>query len=232
MADFLSYFDFAMDIVCFMPPINEVESITVTRDQAILFAFGALGLLVVAITGAAMKEVFSGNPAIAVVMAICVSAIGFIGLDQEALKGVFLAGYPPLVIALRFGEGVIVGERTSAYLRWWHGILLLAVVVGLYQILKPLSPDTLATLKGGWAVFGVVVASFAWTRVMAGAPLFRNPFCLIAVFAVFASTLAYVSTSPFERAIYQWALPGGLLVGIIERRVSPHVPDDAPTEDT
>ena len=224
MTDFMSYLDFAMDIVCFMPPIDEVEAITLTRDQAILIAFGAIGLLVVAVTAAAMKEMFSESPAIAVIMAICVTAIGFIGLDQEALKGIFLAGYPPMVIALRFGEGAIVGERTSAYLRWWHGILLLAVIVGLYYILKPLPTDTLAAIKGGWAVFGVVVASFVWTRIMADAPLFQSPFCLIAVFAVFASTIAYVSTSPFERAIYQWALPGGLLIGIIARRVSPSRP--------
>ncbi len=78
----------------------------------------------------------------------------------------------------------------------------------------------MALAKGGWALFGAVVAAFMWTRMVADAPIFRSPFSVISVFAVFVSTLAYVSASSVERSLYQWSLPIGLVVGIIVSRVS------------
>ena len=222
MNDFLSFFDFAMDMVCLMPPLDKVTAIFLTREQAILIALIAIGILVGAVIAAVTKGIFSNNSAAGVIVAIGITVIGFSGLKEETLRGIFLALYPPMVIVLRFGEGATIGARTSSYLRWWHGILLLAIIGGLHYILKPFPTDTLVAIKGGWAFFGVLLASFMWTRRLADDPPFNSPFCLIGVFAVFASTLAYVSTSHFERTIYQWALPIGLLIGIVARRISPH----------
>lgn len=207
-----------------IPPIDEVEAIRLTRDQAILIAIGSMGLLVLAITAAAIKDAFPGNAATAVVMSLCIIGIGFIGLkriEHDMVKSIFLGGYPAMVIALRCGEGAIVGNKVSQYLRWWHSIVIVGVIVGLYYVLKPLPSETLAIVKGGWALFGVGLAAFLWTRTMAKAPIFQNPLSIIAVFAVFSSTLVYVSVSSFERSFYQWALPVGLLLGVIGRRVPP-----------
>ena len=183
-----------------------------------------MGFLVFAITTVAMKDVFSGNMTTAVIMSLCMLGIGFIGLkriEHNMVKSIFLAGYPAMVITLRCGEGAIVGSKASQYLRWWHSILIAGVIVGLYYVLKPLSIETLAIVKGGWALFGVGLAAFLWTHTMAKSPVFQNPLSIVAVFAVFASTLVYVSVSSFERSLYQWALPVGLLLGIIGERVSP-----------
>ncbi len=225
MSDFFSFLDFAIDIVCMMPPIHAVEDIILTRDQSILIAFCAMGFLVVTVTAVAMKDIFTDSPLIPVVIVVCVAGIGFIGLKQQMIREIFMTAYPPMVIALRVGEGAIVGDRTSPYLRWWHSILFLTVIIGLYCLLRSLPSNSLAAIKGCWALFGVIAASIVWTRMMADAPFFRSHLCLIAVFAVFASTLAYVSASPLERAVYQWALPGGMVIGIIARRHSPRRPN-------
>ncbi len=193
-----------------------------SRDQSILIAFGALLVLVVAITAGAMKYAFSENPLIATVMAICVAAIGFIGLKQEMLKGIFLAAYPPMVVSIRFTEGAIVGAKTPSHLRFWHGILFLALVAGLYFILKSLPDEKLVKIQYGWAVLGILLASLLWTRTIADGLPSQGFFCLIGVFIVFASTLAYVSASPLERVLYKWALPFGLLIGIVCRTFPHH----------
>lgn len=220
MQDFLSYLDFVVDMVCLMPPLDKVKDIGLTRDLSILLACGAIGLLALGIIASAMKDAFSGNSAVPVVMAICVAGIGFIGLGQDTIKGIFVTAYPPTVIALRLGEGALVGERASGYLRWWHAILLLSFLIGLYGVFISIPSEALLALKGGWAIIGLLLTSFAWTRMIADNEPFRGSFCTIGVFLVFASTLAYVSTSALERAIYQWALPAGLTVGIIGGRLS------------
>lgn len=213
-----------MDIVCMIPPIDEVESIRLNRDQAILIAIGSMGFLVFAITVAAIKDAFPGNAVMAVIMPLCIIGVGFIGLNRlehNMVKSIFLTGYPAMVITLRCGEGAIVGNKVSQYLRWWHTIVIAGVIVGLFYVLKPLPVETLSIIKGGWAFLGVGLAAILWTRTMAKAPIIQNPLSIIAVFAVFSSTLVYVSVSSLERSFYQWALPVGLLLGVISRRVSP-----------
>ena len=220
MPDWMSFFDFAMDIVCMMPPLDEVDAITLTRDHCIYVSLGAISLLVLAITISALKQAFPANTALAVVAAVCVVGIAFLGLDREMLKSMFLVGYPAMVIALRFGAGAIIGGRTARHLHWWHSLVLAGVVAALYYLLKPLPNETLALARGGWALFGAGLAAFFWTRMMRHSPIFQGPFSIICIFAVFASTLVYVSASPFERTCYQWALPLGLVVGIAGGRVS------------
>lgn len=225
MSDLMTFLDFAMDILCMMPPLDEIDAITITRDQAILVSLGAIGFLVLAISISALKEAFPENTGVAIVAAICVVGIGFIGIKQEMLKEIFLACYPPMVIVLRFAEGAIVGGKTSRHLRWWHSILFVVVIIGLYYLLEPLPIEKLAFVKGGWALFGAGLAAFILTRMMADSSVFQSPFSIISIFLVFASTLVYVSVSPLERSFYQWTLPIGLVVGIIYGRVSPHNAD-------
>ncbi len=226
MPDLISFVDFVIDVVCMMVPLDEVEALGVTRDESVLILLAAIGLLVLSITICASKEMFPNKPGVAVVVAVCVVVLGYIGLDREMLKdGVFLAGYPPMVITLRFAEGAIVGGRTTQHLRWWHSLLLGGAITAAYFLLRLLPGETMALAKGGWALFGAVVASFAWIRMVADAPIFRSPFSVISVFAVFVSTLAYVSASSFERSLYQWSLPIGFVVGIIGGRMSRQGPD-------
>ena len=230
MTDLMTFLDFAVDIVCMMPPLDEIDAITITRDQAILVSLGAIGLLIVAITISALKEAFPENTAVAIVVATCVVGIGFIGIKQEMLKGLFLAFYPPMVIVFRFAEGAIIGCKTSRHLRWWHSILCVVVIIGLYYLIKPLPIENLAFVKGGWALFGAGLAAFIWTRMMADSSVFQSPFSIISIFLVFASTLVYVSVSPLEHSFYQWTLPIGLVVGIIYGRVLPHNAEPPPSD--
>lgn len=222
MQDLISFFDFAMDILCMMPPLDDIEAITLSRDQAIFVSLVAIGFLVFAIMISASKKAFPGNRGVAIIMAICIFVIGFIGLEIEILKGLFLACYPVMVICLRFGEGAIMGSRVSRYLRWWHFILLLGFIAILYYFLKTLRIDNLAFVKGGWALFGAGLAAFIWTRKLTGESIFQDTLSIIAVFIVFMSTLVYVSTSTFERSFYQWSLPIGFIVGIVRTHLSPH----------
>ena len=82
--------------------------------------------------------------------------------------------------------------------------------------------DALAAAKGVWAFFGAGLAAFVWTRMLKDSTMFSSPFAIVALYAVFLSTVLYVSTSPFERALYQCVLPGGLLIGIVVMRISEH----------
>ena len=221
MSDLLTFLDFVMDILCMMPPIDEVEAIQLTRDHAILIAIGSIGLLIFAITVSAMKDAFPANMVTPIVISLCILGIGFIGLkrmEHDVIKSMFLAGYPPMVIVLRCGEGAILGGKASQYLRWWYSILIVGVFVGAYFALKQLPVETIAYIKGGWAIIGAGVAAFLWSITMAKTPLFKNPLCIIGIFAVFASTLVYVSVSTFEQSLYKWALPVGILLGIVTAR--------------
>ena len=204
-----------------MPPLNDLDTITITRNQAIFVSLGALGFLVLAIAISALKDAFPGNPGVAIVIAVCVVGLGFIGIKQEMLKGIFLAFYPPMVISLRFAEGAVVGGKTLHHLRWWHSIFFVVFIIGLYYLVKTLSIEKLIFVKGGWALFGAILAAFIWTRILADSSIFQSPFSIIATFLVFASTLVYVSVSPLEGSFYRWALPVGLVVGIIYGKVSP-----------
>jgi len=205
-----------------MPPLDDIEAITLSRDQAILVSLGAIGFLILVVTISALKEAFPGNTGVAIIIAIGVVGIGFIGVEKEILKGVFLVGYPTMVISLRFIEGAIVGGRASRHLRWWHFIFLLVFIAGLYYLLKQLPIENIAFVKAGWALFGAGLAAFIWTRKLAESSFFQNPLSIIAIFMVFSSTLVYVSASSFERSFYQWSLPIGFIVGIIIGRLSPH----------
>ncbi|MGE3424785.1 MAG: hypothetical protein AB7N24_22270 [Dehalococcoidia bacterium] len=218
MPDLISFVEFVVDIACLMVPLDEVETFGVTRDQSILVSLSAIGLLVLSITFSAAKEMFPGNAGVAVVVAFCVVGLGLLGLDGEMLKGLFVAAYPPMVIAMRFAEGAILGARTSWHIRWWHPLLMVVAIVAAFYLLRSLPNDALALTKAGWALMGTGIAAFAWMRIMADAPMFRSPFSLFSVFAVFAATLVYVSASPFELAFYQWSLPLGLGVGIVSVR--------------
>lgn len=220
MSDLMLLLNFAMDVICMTPPFDEVEAIKLTRDHSMFFSLGAIGLFVVAITFSAIRDVFPGNSIADLGIAICIVAITFLSLEKDTVKGIFLATYLPMVLAFRFGEGVIIGARTSRHLRMWHSLALAGVIVGLYFLLKPLPTETLAVVIGTWGIFGAGLAAFMWTQMMKDAPIFQSPFCIVSLFTVFTSTLVYVSISPFESVLYQCTLPVGLLVGIIGSRVS------------
>ena len=227
MSDLITFLDFAMDIVCMMPPLNDLDTITFTRDQAIFVSLGAIGFLVLAIAISALKDAFPEHPGIATVIAACFVGLCFIGIKQEMLKGIFLALYPPMVISLRFAEGAVVGGKTLHHLRWWHSLFFALFIIALYYLVKTLSIEKLIFVKSGWAIFGTILAAFIWTRILADSPIIQGPFSIIAIFLVFASTLVYVSVSPLEGSFYRWALPVGLVVGIIFGKVSPRDIDSA-----
>jgi len=198
-----------------MVPLDDIDAFEVARDQSILISLGAVGLLVLSITISASREMFPDNAGVAVVVAVCVVGLGFIGLDREMLAGIFVASYPPMVIAMRFAEGALLGEVTSRHIRWWHPLLIGVAIVAAFYLLRSLPKDTMVMAKAGWALIGAGLAAFGWTRVVADAPMFRSPFSVLSLFAVFATTLVYVSASPLELALYQWSLPIGLGVGIL-----------------
>ena len=234
MSDILTFFDFVMDIVFMMPPCDGVEAIQLTRYHAIIVAIGSAGLLIFAITATTKKDALSGSTGTAIVMSLCILGIGFIGLkrmDHDIIKNIFLAGYPPMVIALRCGEGFIFGSKASKFLCWWYSILVVGVLVGAYFALKQVPVETIAYIKGGWAIFGAGVAALLWSLSMAKTALFKSPICIIGIFAVFASTLVYVSVSSFEQSFYRWALPLGILLGIISARFS-HQENESRSSDT
>ena len=213
--------DFTIDILCMVSPIDQIDAIPLTRNASILISLGAISLLVMAITVSALKEAFPVNTVAATVAAGCIVGIGIIGLGKEMLTSTFLSSYPPMIIVLRLGQGLILGSKASRHLRWWHSPALAGLIALLYYVLKPLPSETLALVKSGWALFGVGLAALMWTRMMAGSNFFRGPFITISTYLVFASTILYVSVSPFERILYQWFFPIGFIGGMLGSLVSP-----------
>ena len=220
MNDLASLLEFVVDVVCMMPPLQEVAAAGVSKEMSIAVCFGAVAVFGFSLIARTTAEMFHHNRFVAILAAICVAALAFGFIERPLWEAIFMVGYPAMVMALRFGEGALVGSRLSSLLRPWHVIVFLAFVCGLYFALKPLPEPTLSIVKGAWAAFGAVLASVTWTQMLRtnNRVAFGSPLATAAIFLVFLSTLLYVSASSLDRIMYQCAFPAGIVAGILSRR--------------
>jgi hypothetical protein len=217
MNDIVQVFDFAVDLVCMMPPLDAIEAAGVSRELCMTATIGALFVLMVALISASMKDALGTGGIGAIVVGVCIALIGFQGMKPTLLRGIVATAYPPLVIALRFGEGAILGAHYRSAKWWWRLFALLPLIAALYVAANSVATDTLRAAKGIWFVVGAAVASYGWTTIVCGEgnPLFDSPISKVAIFVVLASTVLYVQSPPFERMLFQWMLPTGAIIGFV-----------------
>lgn len=224
MNDLASYLDFAFEIVCMIAPIDEVEFISVTPNQALIVGIAAMMATVFALILQPLRTVFSEHGPLVPVVAICVTALAFVSMNFDVMKALFVTGYPPMVIGLRCCEGALIGSRVPTGLRLWQLALFIpgfaAVVAVIYVLISPLPQDVVAVIQCVWALGGAVAAAWLWSRSLSGTPPFDSSITIIALAVLFASTILYVSTAPLDAALYKWGLPLGFVVGVVGRRAS------------
>ena len=178
---------------------------------------GALFVLMVTLIAGSMKEALGMKGIGAIVVGVCIALIGFQGMEPGLLKGIVATSYPPLVIALRLGEGAILGAKYRSGKHVWKLLALLPLVAGLYVAACSVEPDALRVAKGVWFVLGAALASFGWTAIISsdGNALFDGTIPKAALFVVLGSTVLYVQSSPFEKVLFQWMLPAGVVIGFL-----------------
>jgi len=217
MNDIVQAFDFAIDLVCMMPPFDAIADAGISRESCMEATVGSLFVLMVALIAASMKDALGMKGIGAVVVGVCIALIGFQGMEPGLLKGIVATSYPPLVVALRFGEGAILGAKYRSGKHWWKLLALLPLVAGLYVAACSVEADVLRGAKAAWFVLGAALASYGWTTIICGDgnAFFDGLVPKLALFVVLASTVLYVQSSPFEKALFQWMLPAGLVIGFV-----------------
>ena len=92
---------------------------------------------------------------------------------------------------------------------------LFPLVAGVYVMACSVETETLRVAKAVWFVLGAALASYGGTTTICGYGngFFDGPIPKLSLFVVLASTVLYVQSSPFEKALFQWMLPTGLVIG-------------------
>lgn len=210
-------FNFAIDIICVMPPLDAIEAVGISRELCITATISALFLLIVAFITGSLKKAIGMPGKEATIVGICITIIGFWGLNSNLLREIVPALYPPLVIALRFGEGTVLGVKYRSGSHWWKLLIMLPIIAFLYVAMNTATTDALQFAKGVWSVLSAVLASYGLTTIVCDNShgLFNEKFTKVAIFLVFASTVLYVQTSPMEQLLFQWVFPVGMFAGFV-----------------
>lgn len=149
MKDILEAFDFLLDIVCMMPPLDKTDMAGVPAGVLMAACLGCVFLLVVSVTASGMKDAFGGKGILGAAAALCIGLIGFISMERSALQSIFVVAYPAMVISLRGAEGLILGSKYQPIARFWHLLAFLGAGVGLYvalcQFPTPIKPRPVKT---------------------------------------------------------------------------------------
>ena len=217
----LSFIDFVFDIVCMMPPLDSPYSAIISRDHAIYFTLAACTVLILSVVFVTVKKENPGFEKFALMITLIVLILGFIS-NPQLIKNVIKTGYPTMIITLRLSEFLLAGynisKKISIYSLLSGVLVFLLSVIFAYYFLILLSPDKIAAIKYGWAVFGIIIASITWTRTISKSGLLSHILIGISCFGVFASTGLYIlacSPNSVERWLFQGALPFGFIIGII-----------------
>jgi hypothetical protein len=215
MDDVLNAFDFVIDLVCMMPPLEGADMAGIPQGLLIAACLGSVFLLVASVISSSMSDVFSGNRITVAVAAACIGAIGFMSMGRSTMHGILLIAYPAMVIALRSGEGMILGLKYQPHARSWHLVAFLVAAIGLYVALRQVPRPSLRVIRGIWAIFGAVIASFVWTRKVSepDKSLLNSVSSRVALFMVFISTTLYVQSSHLDQLLFQWVFPVGVALG-------------------
>ena len=184
--------ELAFDLALLLPPMSEFESWSISPEIAKAVCFGGVGILTLVLLHSAAKEMFGSGPG--VMVAVCVFGIGWVGLPPGSWDSIFLAAYVPMILSMRFAEGIAIGQAVG----WrWGAVVFLAVPLAIAASLLLSEATTVVStaFQIGWVVLGGLVASVVWARQVA--PAFGSleiPPALIAVplLLVFLSTSLYV----------------------------------------
>ena len=226
-----SIYELVVDLVCFIPPLKEIQQRwQVPPHAAEIACLVAASLLAFSmIHGALGKSSLFGGQGIAVAVAsVCVVLLAFGSIRLPVWRSIFATSYVALVMLIRFVEGWLIGDvvarksRPSAVLAIGVFVILGAAT---YLALAAVPKPTIAGAKAVWALGGAVIASIgAAGKAEAGLKdlVGNRELRWFATFLVLLSTMIYVSSSEGMDAIYKALLPLGWVAGVfVARRERP-----------
>jgi len=223
-----SIFELVVDLVCFSPPLKEIQQRwQIPPHAAEIACLVAVGLLAFSMIRGALGEsgLFGGQGIAATVAALCVVLLALGSISLPEWRSVFATSYVAMVMSIRFAEGLLIGDvaaRKSRMLVMLAAFGFVILGAATYVVLASVPQQVVAGAKVVWALSGAVLASIiAAGKVEAG---FKNlvgsrELRWFATFLVFLSTILYVSSSAAMDAIYKTSLPLGLAAGIFVARL-------------
>ena len=217
-----SIVELVVDLVCFCPPLEEIQQRwQIPSHAAEIACLVAVGLLAFSMVRGALGEsgLFGGQGIAATVAALCVVLLALGSISLPEWRSVFATSYVAMVMSIRFAEGLLIGDVAARKSRM--AVMLAAfgfVILGAatYLVLASVPQQIVAGVKVVWALSGAVLASIiAASKVEAGFKdlVGSRELRWFATFLVFLSTILYVSSSVAMDAIYKTSLPLGLAAG-------------------
>ncbi len=220
MEELRSVAEFLGDLICLMPPFHEIKMLEMPSWFPMTLCFGGVMLFASAAFGSALREML-GRSAMGYMVGTLLVLFLFAFTPWNAWKGVFLAGYPPLVMSLRFGEGALIGDAAYGKRAVWWLLPVMLVAAAIVVIFVRLPTPIVSCIKTVWCLVGATTASIKWTRWTADksiADVLSGWLPRTGIIIVLFSTLLYVSSSPFDEFIYMAIFPVGFATGVILKR--------------
>lgn len=222
MKYFSELIKYIFDLICMMPPINELQLLLeVPEDLPILICYGSIALLFFTILVKVIKEITKLNLILIILFVGCITYLTFGFLDFSTVKAAFIVPYPAMMFSLRVIEGVSLGCIIEKKGKIWHLIVFIFISIGLYIALTKMPGYYISIIKTVWSILGVISASVFCVKLFARNKykIFKNSILIyITIFLIFSSTIIYINTSPIDQILYQWIILIGILFGFIVQK--------------
>jgi hypothetical protein len=160
-----SIYELIVDLVCFIPPLKEIQQRwQVPPHAAEIACLVAVGLLAFSIVRGALGEspLFGGQGIAAAVAAVCVVLLAFGSISLPEWRSVFATSYVAMVMSIRFAEGLLIGGVVERKSRVFVVLAIFVFVIlgaATYLVLAAVPQPTIAGAKVVWALSGAVLAS-------------------------------------------------------------------------
>ncbi len=236
MSETAKFIEFAIDVVCVVPPISESETAFLSRDNALsalVFAAKCLGLIPALIAVMIFRtlptdsnSMWRGIGILTGIVALMFSGSLLIRLfisDTAFDRNMIAIASVVMACSIRIGEGLLIGRKHRRTLRWWHMIAFACIVAAIYCLLAPMPSRVISIFKLIWALAASMYAAYIlsshfsepselftehFNQLVLTHPVFR-----LAIFPFFASSLLYVSAAPLAAAVYHVTFPVGVVLG-------------------
>jgi hypothetical protein len=220
----INWLTFSFDFALLLPPLGAIKSYGISPANIKIFFFLSLFLLLIAIVYWSSSSMLGENKSTAFLIGLCVCVLGIVGLKKSVgnindLTTLFSVSWFPLVLTMRFFEGMSLGHLFRKKIGVWIPLALLIPMVGsAYVLLADLTEDKIAYIKAVLLVLGAFIASFYLIKQLKSAQKEEKSgieFVGVSIFLTFCSASLYVATDNKLGVIYTYLFPAGILFGLL-----------------
>ena len=220
----INWLTFSLDFALLLPPLGAIKSYGISPENIKTLFFLSLLLLLIAVVYWSSSSMLGENKTTAFLIGLCVCALGIVGLkssvgDINELKTLFSASWFPLVLTMRFFEGMSLGHLFRKKMGVWIPLALIIPMVGsAYVLLADLTEEKIAYIKTGLLILGAFIASFYLIKQLKSALNEDKSgigFVGVSIFLTFCTASFYVATDKKLGLVYTCLLPTGILFGIL-----------------